>query len=75
MFNTVRVLNGLFCASCGKVHLNPSPRDHAIAKVWGFFLCGMAEQPHEGETWVRSTVIVNDVRRDLFTGLEVKIED
>lgn len=39
-------MDGLFCASCKQVHLNPSHEEKALAKRWGFFLCGMAGKPH-----------------------------
>ena len=67
-----RMVNGLFCETCKQVHLNPSPREQALAKTWGFFLCGMAAKAHDGEQVVRTTVIVGGKRIDLFTGKEVK---
>lgn len=69
---SVLKMDGLFCASCKQVHLNPSVEEKAKAKLWGFFLCGMANKAHEGEFFVRSSVIVNGVRRNLHTGEVVK---
>lgn len=60
-------IDGLFCASCKQVHLNPSQEEKALAKSWGFFLCGMANKPHEGEFFVRTTLIENGLRRNLKT--------
>ena len=73
MTNGVKVLPGLICASCNKVHLNPSQKEFSIARAWGFFLCGMVGQPHAGEDFVRTTVIVNDKRIHLLSGKEVHI--
>ena len=69
---TVLKMDGLFCASCKQVHLNPSHEEKALAKSWGFFLCGMANKNHQGEFFVRTTLIENGVRRNLKTGEVVK---
>lgn len=67
-----RMINGLFCETCKQVHLNPSPREQVLAKTWGFFLCGMAAKAHDGENMIRTTVIVEGVRRNLMTMEVVK---
>lgn len=70
---SVLKMDGLFCDSCKKVHLNPSQEEKALAKRWGFFLCGMAGKSHADENFVRTTVIYNGVRRNLFSGEEVEL--
>lgn len=64
---SVLKIEGLFCASCKQVHLNPSVKEKALAKRWGFFLCGMADKPHEGESFVRTTLIKEGIRYNLKT--------
>ena len=69
---SVLKMDGLFCASCKQVHLNPSQEEKALAKSWGFFLCGMANKAHEGEFFVRKYVIENGLRKNLLTKEVVK---
>lgn len=65
-------IEGLFCDSCQQVHLNPTQEEKSKAASWGFFLCGMANKPHKGETTIRNSVIINGQRLNLHTGEVIK---
>lgn len=58
---------GMICDSCGKLHLDPLMSTKYLAAQWGFFLCGMANEPHKKETWVRTTILKDNVRYSIRT--------
>lgn len=65
------------CKICGN-GIGLTDEQLALAKSWGFFVCGMADHSHADENFVRKTIletrINKTVRKDLKTGEIVELE-
>ena len=59
------------CAICGN-GVGLTDEQFKLAKSWGFFVCGMADQSHADENFVRKTILETKINRTVRKNLKTK---